>query len=78
MKTEQLISITKECLKDLGWTQAKLAKEVGIHPITLNRLLKKPSDSKSAQDKLLDFIKNKYLLGKVVVDNHTPEAHKEQ
>lgn len=48
--------ITKQILKDRGWTQDRLAREVGIHPVTLCRLLQNPFPPKSAYDKLLSYI----------------------
>ena len=52
--------LTKRCLKDFGWTQEQLAREVGIHPITLNRLIKSPTRPVSAYDKLFSFLSERY------------------
>lgn len=46
----------KELMKKRGWTQVALAKAVGIHPVTLCRLLSAPKRRQSAYDKLLDFL----------------------
>ena len=48
--------ITKQILKDRGWTQDHLAREVGIHPVTLCRLLRNPYPPKSAYDKLVTYL----------------------
>lgn len=39
-----------------GWTQAALARAVGIHPVTLCRLLAAPKKPETAYDKLFNFL----------------------
>lgn len=46
----------KELMRQRGWTQATLAKAIGIHPVTLCRLLSAPKRRQSAYDKLLNFL----------------------
>lgn len=46
----------KELMRKRGWTQATLAKAIGIHPVTLCRLLSAPKRRQSAYDKLMNFL----------------------
>lgn len=48
--------VAKELMRQKGWTQAMLAREIGIHPVTLCRLLAAPKKRQSAYDKLFNFL----------------------
>lgn len=39
-----------------GWTQEQLASAVGIHPVTLCRILRKPRKREDAREKLQAFL----------------------
>lgn len=52
-----IIEKTKKFLKESSWTQAQLAKEIGVHPITLNRYLHKKF-RKNTTDRLLEFFES--------------------
>lgn len=47
----------KKIMKRNGLSQADLAKEVGIHPVTLCLLLKDPKRPDSAYDKLARYLR---------------------
>lgn len=46
----------KKIMKRNGLSQADLAKEVGIHPVTLCLLLKDPKRPDTAYDKLVRYL----------------------
>lgn len=54
----------KELMQERGWSQADLAKAVGIHPVTLCRLLSSKNHQRrpSAYDKLVFFLTTKRPL----------------
>lgn len=50
---------TKAFLEKSGWTQIKLAEELGMHPTTLSRIINNPEEPKTASGKLLVFLMTK-------------------
>lgn len=46
----------KEILKDKGWTQARLADEMHISPIALNRMLKRGKPNFDALERMADAL----------------------
>ena len=61
----------KEILKEKGWTQARLADEMHISPIALNRMLKRGKPNFDALERMADalqvevpdlFVRNKLYI----------------
>ena len=61
----------KEILKERGWTQARLADEMHISPIALNRMLKRGKPNFDALERMADalqvevpdlFVRNKQYI----------------
>ena len=54
---------TKKVMRLRSISQAELAREAGLHPVTLCKLLKKPKEPDSAYKKLVRYLEEQAEVG---------------